>query len=136
SQFQAEPRAYSKIIEGEIALADDARKAVTLFMEANELFDSWIGHLDLGRAYLEAGSTLQAEGEFDRCITRRSEALALFLDEEPTYSNFPQANYYQGRVREAMKSPKFAESYRRYLDIRGNSNEDPLVGEVKKRAGI
>ena len=136
SQFQAEPRAYSKIIEGEIALATDARKAVTLFMEANELFDSWIGHLDLGRAYLEAGGTLQAEGEFDRCITRRGEALSLFLDEEPTYSNFPQAYYYQGRVREAMKSPKFAESYRRYLDIRGNSNEDPLLPEVKKRAGI
>jgi serine/threonine protein kinase/Flp pilus assembly protein TadD len=136
SQFQAEPRAYSKIIAGEIALVDNPRQAITLLMEANELFDTWIGHLDLGRAYLDAGGTLQAEGEFDRCITRRGEALSLFLDEEPTYSNFPQAYYYQGRVREAMKSPKFDESYRRYLDIRGNSTEDPLVREVRKRAGI
>ncbi len=136
SQFQAEPRAYSKIIAGEIALSDNPRQAITLLMEANELFDTWIGHFDLGRAYLEAGGTLPAEGEFDRCITRRGETLALFLDEEPTYSYFPQAYYYQGRVREAMKSPKFDESYRRYLDIRGNSTEDPLVREVRKRAGL
>jgi serine/threonine protein kinase/tetratricopeptide (TPR) repeat protein len=135
-QFQAEPRAYSKIIAGELALKTDPRQAITLFTEANELFDTWIGHFDLGRAYVDAGGTLQAEGEFDRCITRRGEALSLFLDEEPTYSYFPQVYYYQGRVREAMKSARFTESYRRYLDIRGNSTEDPLVREVRKRAGI
>jgi len=136
SQFQAEPRAYSKIIAGEIALADDPRQAIALLMEANELYDTWIGHLDLGRAYLEAGGTLQAEGEFDRCIRRRGEALSLFLEEEPSYNHFPEVYYYQGRAREATKSATFAESFRRYLDIRGNSTEDPLVPEVKKRAGI
>jgi len=43
--------------------------------------------------------------------------------------------YYQGRVREALKYPSFADSYREYLKIRGNSTEDPLLPEVRKRAG-
>ena len=48
-----------------------------------------MGHFDLGRSYLEAGGHLQAEREFDRCLTRRGEAVSLFLDEEPTYGHFP-----------------------------------------------
>jgi eukaryotic-like serine/threonine-protein kinase len=59
----------------------------------------------------------------------------LFLDEEPTYAFFPPVYYYQGRVREAMKTAGFVESYRAYLNIRGNSTEDPLVPEVRRRAG-
>ena len=78
----------------------------------------------------------QADSEFDRCIKRRGEALSLFLDEEPTYGYFPPVYYYQGRVREGLKSAGFAESYRAYLDIRGQSNDDPLVPEVRRRAGV
>ena len=47
----------------------------------------------------------QADAEFDRCLKRRGEALALFLDEEPTYSYLPPVYYYQGRVREGLKNP-------------------------------
>ena len=101
---------------------------------ANGLLDTWIGHYHLGRAYLEAGVFTQADSEFDRCLKRRGEALALFLDEEPTYGMFPLVYYYQGRVREGLKSTKFAESYRAYLDIRGASKEDPLVPDVWRRA--
>jgi hypothetical protein len=43
--------------------------------------------------------------------------------------------YYQGRVREGLKSPGFADSYRQYLAIRGNSTEDPLVPELRRRIG-
>ena len=53
------------------------------------ILDTWIGHFDLGRAYLAAGQLLQADSEFDRCIKRQGEALSLFLDEEPTYGYFP-----------------------------------------------
>ena len=52
--------------------------------EANEMLDTWIGHFDLGRAYLAAGAFPQADSEFDRCLKRSGEALSLFLDEEPT----------------------------------------------------
>ncbi len=136
SEFPAEPRAYAKIITGLLELRDNPREAVTHFTEANELFDTWIGHFDLGRAYLDAGGALQAQVEFDRCIDRRGEALSLFLDDVPTYSYFPEVYYYQGRAREEMNSATYAESYRRYLEIRGNSGEDPFAAAVRERAGL
>jgi tetratricopeptide (TPR) repeat protein len=136
AELQAEPQAYASILEGLTALnAGDARQAIKVLTAANGIFDTWIGHYYLGRAYLEAGAFPQADSEFDRCIKRRGEALSLFLDEEPTYGYFPPVYYYQGRVREGLKSTRFAESYRAYLDIRGKSTEDPLVKEVRRRAG-
>ena len=136
SEFPVAPRAYAKVIEGEAALKDgDPRGAITLLTEANDLLDTWMGHFDLGRAYLEAGALLQAEGEFDRCLTRRGEAISLFLDEDPTYGYFPPVYYYQGRVREALNNAGFADSYRAYLEIRGDSDEDPLLPDVRQRAG-
>ncbi len=61
--------------------------------------------------------------------------MELFLDNVPTYGYFPAVYYYQGRVREGMKSSGFADSYRSYLAIRGNSNEDPLAADARKRLG-
>ncbi len=136
SELLAEPQAYAKIIEGEAALKNrDARGAVKAFIEANTLLDTWIGHFDLGRAYLEAGAFTQADSEFDRCIKRRGEALSMFLDEDPTYGFFPPVYYYQGRVREGLNNDGFAESYRLYLSIRGESKEDALLPDVRRRAG-
>ncbi len=135
-ELQAEPQAYAKILEGEVALKNgDARGAIKLLLEANGLLDTWIGHFVLGRAYLEAGAFAQADSEFDRCLKRRGEALSLFLDEEPTYAYFPPVHYYQGRVREELNNAGFAESYRAYLNVRGGSKEDALVPEARKRAG-
>ena len=136
AELQPEPQAYAKIAEGAIALkAGDPRLAIKVLAEANALLDTWIGHFDLGRAYLDAGAFAQADSEFDRCLKRRGEALALFMDEEPTYGYFPPVYYYQGRVREALKNEGFAESYRAYLTIRGQSKEDSLLPEVRRRAG-
>jgi tetratricopeptide (TPR) repeat protein len=137
SEIQAEPQAYAKIVEGDAFLkSGDPRQAIKVLIEANELMDTWIGHFDLGRAYLEAGQFAQADSEFDRCIKRRGEALSLFLDEEPTYAYFPPVYYYQGRVREGLNNAGFAESYRTYLTLRGQSKEDPLLREVRRRAGL
>jgi hypothetical protein len=138
SELQAEPQALAKIIEGEVALkSGKSREAIKSFADANNLVDTWVGHFDLGRAYLEAGAgaLTQADSEFDRCINRRGEALSLFLDEEPTYAYLPPVYYYWGRVREGLKTAGFAESYRTYLNIRGKAGEDPLLPEVRKRAG-
>jgi tetratricopeptide (TPR) repeat protein len=136
SDLAAEPQAYGKIIEGVIALkAGDPRLAVKMLLEANSVLDTWLGHFDLGRAYLRAGAFVQADSEFDSCIRRRGEAFALLLDEEPTYGYFPTVYYYQGLVREQLKNAGFAESYRAYLNIRGKSTEDPLLPEVRKRVG-
>src|SRR4029078_12227977 len=83
AELQDEPQAYAKIIEGDLALKGGKfRDAVKAFTDANALLDTWIGHFDLGRAYLAAKAYPQADSEFDRCLKRRGEALALFLDEE------------------------------------------------------
>ena len=136
AELQAEPQAYAKLVEGEIALkSGDPRMAIKLLSEANMVLDTWIGHYDLGRAYLEAGAFIQADSEFDRCLGRRGEALSLFLDEEPTYAYLPSVYYYQGRVREELKMAGAADSYKSYLGFRGQSKEDPLVAQVSRRIG-
>ena len=136
SELQAEPQAYAKIIQGKAALGvGDASTAIKHLIEANSLLDTWIGRMELGRAYLQAGAFVEAESEFDRCVKRRGEALELFEDDVLTYGHFPPVYYYQGRVREGLKSPEFVSSYRTYLDIRGKADEDPLLAEVRRRAG-
>jgi eukaryotic-like serine/threonine-protein kinase len=136
SELPAEPQAYGKIVEGEIALkSGDAKLAIKILTDATGVLDTWLGHFDLGRAYLELRAFPQADSEFDRCIKRRGEALSLLVDEEPTYGYFPIVYYYQGLVREGLKYPGFADSYREYLKIRDNSSEDPLLPEIRRRAG-
>jgi tetratricopeptide (TPR) repeat protein len=136
SELQAEPRAYAKIIEADLALkSGDARQAVTTLTEANNLLDSWIGRFELARADLEAGLFVEADAELDRCIKRRGEALELFMDNVPTFGYFPSVYYLQGRAREGLKSQGFEESYRTYLNIRGPAGEDPLLPEIRRRLG-
>jgi serine/threonine protein kinase/tetratricopeptide (TPR) repeat protein len=131
----AEPQAYAKIVQGDVFLKNGAHaQAIKSMSDANQLLDTWIGRFDLGRAYLAAGEFLQADSEFDRCIKRRGEALSLFLDEEPTSAYLPPVYYYQGRVREELKTRGFAQSYLAYLNIRGMSSEDPLVADARRRA--
>ena len=136
SEPQLEPQVYAKLIEGEAMLQEGAvRQAIQLFTQANNQLDTWIGHFDLGRAYLKADSFVEGDSEFDRCIERRGETLDLF-DYVPTYGYLPEVYYYQGRVREALNSPgAAADSYRSYLRIRGKAGEDPLISEVRRRLG-
>jgi tetratricopeptide (TPR) repeat protein len=136
SELTSEPQAYGKIIEEKIALkGKDAKEAVKLATAANHLLDTWIGRFELGRAYLEAGAFTEADSEFDQCVKRRGEAIELFMDNAPTYAYLPAVYYYQGRVREGMKSEGFADFYKTYLSVRGQSPEDPLVPEIRRRIG-
>jgi tetratricopeptide (TPR) repeat protein len=134
SRLASEPQAYGKILQGEIALKKrDLPQAVKILGDANNVIDTWLGHFDLGRALLEAGEFARADSEFDICLKRRGEAVSL-LNEDPTYGMFPPLYYYQGRAREGLQTEGFAASYREYLKIRGNSTEDPLLPEIRKRA--
>ena len=84
SELATEPQAYGKIIEGEIALKKkDLPQAIKILTEANAVVDTWVGHFDLGRAYLEGQAFVRADAEFDRCIKRRGEALSTKIP--PTY---------------------------------------------------
>lgn len=136
SGLQAEPQVYAKLVLGEVALKEhDSKAALQLFTEANGRLDSWLGRFDSGRAYLDAGAFAEADSELDRCVQRRGEALELFMDDMPTYGYFPVVYYYEGRVREGLKSAGFADLYRTYLKIRNTSAEDPLVAEIQHRLG-
>ena len=136
SEVQPETRAYAEIIRGDLALQRGQKnEAIKMFTDANQLLDTWIGRFELGRAYLEAGLFVEADSEFDRCMKRRGEALEIFQDNVPMFAYFPPLYYNQGRVREGLKSPGFAEAYRTYLGIRGKASEDPLVVDIRRRLG-
>ncbi len=136
ADLSGESQAYGKIIVGLMALKrKDTNEAVRQIRAANNLLDTWIGRLDLGRVYLEAGAFTEADSEFDACIKRRGEAIELFDDNVPTYAYLPPVYYDEGRVREGMKSDGFADFYKTYLSIRGQSQEDSLAADARKRVG-
>lgn len=136
SAVSGESQAYGKIIDGLIALKKkDTNEAVRQIRAANNLLDTWIGHLDLGRTYLDAGLFTEADSQFDQCIRRRGEAIELFDDNVPTYSYLPPVYYDEGRVRQGMNSSGFEEFYKTYLSIRGASSEDSLVTDARRRIG-
>jgi tetratricopeptide (TPR) repeat protein/tRNA A-37 threonylcarbamoyl transferase component Bud32 len=130
---QPEPQAYGRLLQSMIARMDnDYASAIQAAEEANAKLDTWIGHFELGRAYLQARRYPQADAEFDRCITRRGEAVLLFLDEEPTYGYFPMVYFYQGLVRDGMKVDA-KDKFRAYLKIREAAGEDPLIPDLRRR---
>ena len=70
-----------------------------------------------------------------RNFKRQGEAIELFDDNVPTYAYFPPVYYFQGRAREGMKSEGFPDFYKKYLGIRGQSQGDPLVADIRRRLG-
>ena len=114
NDLQPESQALASIIDGMIALADgDNRNAAPLPDRSEHPARHLDRHFELGRAYLEA-NVVPAGGLGVRSLhRRRGEALELFLDDEPTFGYFPSVYYYQGRVREGLKSSRVAESVQR-----------------------
>ena len=136
SSLTSESQAYGKIVAGLIAMKKkDYNEAIRQINAANSMLDTWIGRFYLGRAYLEAGAFTEADAQFDQCLKRRGEAIELFDDNVPTYEYLPPVYYYEGRAREGMKSASFADFYRSYLAIRGQSSDDPLAIDIRKRLG-
>jgi tetratricopeptide (TPR) repeat protein len=136
AQQSSEPQAYGKIIQGMIALKrKDSTEAVKQITAANALLDTWIGRFELGRAYLEAAAFADADAQFDLCTKRRGEAIELFMDNVPTFAYFPPVYYYGGLAQEGSKNKAFADSYKSYLAIRGQSTDDPLVPDIRHRIG-
>jgi tetratricopeptide (TPR) repeat protein/predicted Ser/Thr protein kinase len=133
-RLETEPQIYAKLIAGEAQLKKgNARDALSSFQEGQKLADTWLGHFDLGRAYLEAGAFTEASSEFDVCLKRRGEATSVFLDDVPSYHVLPAVYYYQGRAREGLNSPGAAESYKTFLSIKEKGAGDPLVADAQRR---
>ena len=136
--LETDGQAYAKLIEGERELQrNEPRSALQLFEEAKKLADTWMGRFDTGRAYIEMKAFAEAYSELETCLKRRGEATALFLDESPTYYLFPPVYYYLGRAQEGMKSPAAPDSYKTFLNLRGNTassiEKDPLARDARAR---
>jgi len=134
SRLDADPQAYSSLLEGEIQLKHNKpQDALKLILDSRKIADTWMGHFDAGRAYIDLGAFAEADTELEACQKRRGEATALFLDESPTYYVFPPVYYYLGRAQEGLKSSAAADSYKAFIDIK-NGGQDPLVADATKRA--
>jgi tetratricopeptide (TPR) repeat protein len=133
-RLQPEPQVYAKLIEGELHLHQgDVRGAIQSFGDAQKLTDTWLGRFYLGRASLDAGAFAQASSEFDVCQQRRGEATSIFLDDEPSYHEFPPVLYYLGRAQEGLHSAGAVDSYNKFLAIKVKATDDPLVADARKR---
>ena len=137
SRLQSDPRAYAKLIEGEILLGGgDAHAAIRAFREAQEIADTWLGRFFLGKASLAAGAFVESHSELEQCLKRRGEATDVFLDDVPSYRSFPSVHFYMGVAQRGLRSAGAKESFERYLMIRGESAEDPLVPEARRELTV
>ncbi len=135
NSLRAESRAYGKLIEGEAMLKKGKIwEAIQLFLESQQLADTWIGRLARGRAYLAAEAYPEAYSELDQCLKRRGEAAAVFLDDIPTLAALPPLYYYLGRALQGMGNPTASEHYNTFIRIKEKSEKDPLVEDAKQRA--
>ena len=48
-------------------------------------------------------------------------------------TSLAQIHYYQGRVREALKNAGAADSYKAFLTIKANGDEQGLVADARRR---
>jgi len=135
-RLEDDPRAYGKLIEAEAQLrAGKSAEAVRTVEAAKAISDTWLGRLLLGRAYVEAGAFTEADAELERCVKRRGEATAVFLDEVPSWRLYGPVLYWRGRAQEGLKSPAAAESFKAFLALRGDAGGDPLVADARRRLG-
>jgi serine/threonine protein kinase/tetratricopeptide (TPR) repeat protein len=133
-RFEPDPRAYGKLIEGELQMRKgDFRQAVRTLEDARTIADTWLGRFDLGRAYLGAGAYTDADTELDTCLNRKGEATSVFLNDKPSWRYFVPIYYYEGRAQQELMSPGAADNYRKYLAIRDNDSTDPLAADARKR---
>jgi tetratricopeptide (TPR) repeat protein/tRNA A-37 threonylcarbamoyl transferase component Bud32 len=133
-RLENEPRAYSKIIEGEMSLKDgNIQQAIALFEESQKLLDTWLVHFSLGKAFLEAEAYAQAHQEFEVCFNRRGEASSVFFTDVPSYYYFPPVLYYLGRASEGLGSPAAADSYQKFLQIKLKADGDWMIEDARSR---
>lgn len=138
NRLESEPRAYAKIIEGEILKKNGKfHEAIGLFNEAQEILDTWLGRFCLGKAYLDVKAFPEAHKELDSCLKRQGEATSVFFNDVPSIHYLPLIHYLLGRAQEGLGSPAAAESYQKFLEIKANSDEgDPLVEDCLRRLAL
>src|SRR5262249_31587160 len=128
ASLEPDPRAYAKLIEGEIELhRNQAQQALDRFLEARQFADTSMGRFVSGRAYLALGRFTEAYSEFETWLKRNGEAVSLFLDELPTFRYVPPVYLEMARAQEGLHSVKAAESYQRFLAFKTSDDERTVV---------
>lgn len=79
-------RAYANTIRATIASKQNrTARAVELSKMATNTADLWLARFVLGKVYLDAGYLVEAYNEFQICEDRSGEAVAVFLDDRPSF---------------------------------------------------
>ncbi len=136
AKLEADPQAYARVIRAEAALAQsNARAALEHAREAQKLADTWPGRVVMARTYIALGAFIEATSELDAAAARSGEAVAVALDDVPTYRYYPQVLYYKGLAQAGLKSPAANDSFAAFLAIKKNGDETGgLVADAKKRS--
>ena len=135
TSLDLEAQALGDVLAAEVALAqNDARGALTRLGRARARADSWWLRWTQGRALLAAKQFAEADSEFDACFRRRGEAVAIFLDDIPTWRVMAPLHYYQGLAREGLGSPGAADSFKAFLANKDGGDETAgHVADAHKR---
>lgn len=131
---QGYSRAYSRVIEAEIALhRHKPAEAVDALRAGLEVADLWLLRFTLGKAYVEAERYPEALAEFEACAKRRGEATALFLDDVPTFRYLAPLPYWLGRAQEGVGvQAQAVENYEKFLTHQATS-ADVLARDARLR---
>ena len=135
AQLSTSSRAYGLMIEAAIQRqSGEYLAAIQTLRSALGVLDLWRIRYELGRTYLEAGFLAEAFDELDTCVQRRGEAVALFLDDVPTYRYLADLHYWLARAQDGLgMAEAAAESYAAFLALRPAGG--PLAQDARSRSG-
>lgn len=132
-KLQPKSRAHANLIRGLIHLqAGRHVDAIDAMNEGLNMADLWLLRFHLGRAYLEAGSFVEAMDEFIASGERQGEASSIFLDDLPTFRYMASLSYWLARSQEELGMQSAAAvNYAAFLARRPGS--DPLAADARQR---
>ncbi len=137
AELQAEPQAYAVNHRRSDRFERRRRPSGDQVVDGSQR-SSWIPGSATsiwGGPIWNAGAFPQADSEFDRCLKRRGEALALFLDEEPTYGVLPAGVLLPGAGQGRAEEHEVWRIVRRLpRDSRDSRRKIPSLPEVRRRA--
>jgi tetratricopeptide (TPR) repeat protein len=130
-----QPRAYAKIIKGEIdARAGKPADAVAAFQAAQKLADLWLTRFSLGVAYVRAEHHPEGLRELEASERRRGEATAIFLNDVPSFRYLGTLSYWLARAQEGIgQKQQSIDNYKKFLALRPPQLKDPLAADARAR---
>jgi serine/threonine protein kinase/tetratricopeptide (TPR) repeat protein len=133
-QFQARSRAYAEMIQAEILRESGHLPAsVDALGRARKLADLWLGRFLMGVTNVEGGRYEVAQTDLEQCLKRKGEAMAVFLDDVPTFRYLAPVYYWLGRALEGQKHAGAADNYKAFLALRPEGSRDPLADDARRR---